>query len=264
MRVGFIGLGAQGKRLALNLAHAGHHLVVFDLRREPMEELAAAGAVIAKSPREVGSASEVVEICVVDDAQVENVVLGAGGVLSGAARGTVIAIHSTIRPATVTRIAQAAAACGIEVVDAPVSGGEAGARRKTMSYMVGGSDAAAEKCLPLFTASGRSVTRTGPLGSGMRAKLAHQVIICINILAAHEGMRLGIKAGLSPEVLEKIVHEGGAQSRVADRWFEMSLRPHAIPLFRKDLELGLEFARELGIELPGGALARDLIDEIVP
>jgi 3-hydroxyisobutyrate dehydrogenase-like beta-hydroxyacid dehydrogenase len=264
MRVGFIGLGTQGKHLALNLAHAGHRLVVFDLRRQPMEELAAAGAAIAGSPREAGAASEVVEICVVDDAQVESVVLGGDGVLSGAAPGTIIAIHSTIRPATIARIAQAAATRGIEIVDAPVSGGEAGARRKTMSYMVGGSDAAVEKCMALFGTSGSNITRTGPLGTGMRAKLAHQVIICINILAAYEGMRLGIKAGLSPEVLQKIVHEGGAQSRIADRWFEMSLRPHATALFRKDLELGLEFARELGIELRGGALARDLIDEIVP
>lgn len=264
MRVGFIGLGTQGKYLALNLAQGGHDLIVYDIRREPMDELAAAGAAIGESPRAVGAYGEVVEICVLDDAQVESVTLSRDGVLAGAASGTVIAIHSTIRPATISKIAEAAATRGVDVVDAPVSGGENGARRKTMSYMVGGRDAAVEKCLPLFATSGRNVTRTGPLGSGMRAKLAHQVIICINILAAYEGMRLGVKAGLSPEVLEKIVHEGGAQSRIADRWFEMSLRPHAIPLFRKDLELCLEFAREVGLELPGSALARQLIDEIVP
>ena len=264
MRVGFIGLGTQGKYLALNLAQAGHELIVYDIRREPMEELAAAGAALAESPRAVGAASEVAEVCVLDDAQVGSVSLGPGGVIAGAKAGAVIAIHSTIRPATIYEIARAAAERGVEVVDAPVSGGEAGARRKTMSYMVGGSDAAVEKCLPLFATSGSNITRTGPLGSGMRAKLAHQLIICVNILAAYEGMRLGVKAGLSPEVLEKIVHEGGAQSRVADRWFEMSMRPHATALFRKDLELCLEFARELGLELPGAALARQLIDEIVP
>jgi 3-hydroxyisobutyrate dehydrogenase-like beta-hydroxyacid dehydrogenase len=263
MKVGFVGLGVQGKGLALNLVQAGYDLIVFDVRREPLDELAAAGARIGDSPRAVAVNSEVVEICVLDDAQVEAVVLGNDGVLAGAASGAVIAIHSTIEPATVVRIAEAAAARGVVIVDAPVSGGDSGARYKTVSYMVGGSTEAVEKCVPLFETSGSKITRTGPLGTGMKAKLAHQVIICINMLAAHEGMRLGREAGLAPEVLQKIVHDGGAQSRIADHWFALSMR-HLTPVLHKDLQLCLKLAHQLGLAMPGATLTQELIDEIVP
>ena len=114
-----------------------------------------------------------------------------------------------------------------------------------MSYMVGGSDRAVERCLPLFRTSGPSIMRTGPSGSGIRAKLAHQLIVCINMLAASEGMRLGRAAGLSSAILEQVVHEGGAQSRIADQWSQLSLRS-ATPVFFKDLPICLKFAHELG------------------
>jgi 3-hydroxyisobutyrate dehydrogenase-like beta-hydroxyacid dehydrogenase len=263
MRAGFIGLGAQGKYLAVNIA-AAHDLMVYDVRREPLDDLAAAGAKVANSPRDIGQHAEVTCVCVLDDAQVESVLLGSDGLLAGASPGTIVAIHSTIQPATVAKIAEAAAPRGVEIVDAPVSGGEAGARRKTMSYMVGGSARAMDKCMPLFQCSGSNITRTGALGSGMRAKLAHQVIVCLNMLAAYEGMRLGREAGLSEEVLQKVIHDGAAQSRIADNWFRLSMRPHTIPVFEKDLRLCLKFAQELGMLLPGTALAQQLIETIVP
>src|ERR1700691_5629047 len=208
MKTGFIGLGQQGKYLAINLAQAGHDLMVYDVRRGPLDELARAGATIADSPRAVGRHAEIVAICVLDDAQLEAVVLGPEGVLAAAAPDTVVVIHSTVEPSSIARIAAAAAPLKIEVVDAPVSGGEPGAKGKTMSYMVGGSDRAVERCLPLFRTSGQSITRTGASGSGIRAKLAHQLIVCLNMLAAFEGMRLGRAAGLSSSILEKVVHEG--------------------------------------------------------
>ena len=139
MKVGFIGLGTQGKYLAVNLAQAGHDLMVYDVRREPLVELEAAGAKIARSPREVGAHGDVVEVCVLNDAQVDEVVAGTDGVLAGAARGTIICVHSTIEPTTIARLADRAAAKGVELIDVPVSGSEAGAKAKTMSYMVGGS-----------------------------------------------------------------------------------------------------------------------------
>jgi len=263
MKVGFVGLGNQGKGLALNLAQAGHDLMVFDIRREPTAELASAGASIAESARAVGAHAEIVEVCVLDDAQVERVVLGPEGILAGARPGAIIAIHSTIHPATVSKVAEAAEAQRVEIVDAPVSGGANGARNKSVSYMVGGHDAAVDRCIPLFETSGRKITRTGPRGTGMKAKLAHQVIICINLLAAHEGMRLGREAGLSQDVLEKIVRDGGAQSRIADHWSQLSMR-HLAPVLHKDLELCLDFARQLGLSMPGAALTQQMIDKIVP
>jgi len=264
MKVGFIGLGQQGKYLAINLAAAGHDLIVYDVRAEPLEELKRAGAAIGESPRAVARHAHIIEICVLDDAQLEAVAIGAGGVLEGAAPGAVIAIHSTVDPGTIAKIAEAAAARKIAVVDAPVSGGEAGAKSKSMSYMVGGSDEAVEQCLPLFQTSARNITRTGPLGSGIRAKLAHQLMLCLNILAAHEGMRLGREAGLPSATLEQVMREGAAQSRIGDRWSRVSLRPHALGVLHKDIALCLKFARDLGISLPGGELAQKLLDEIVP
>ncbi|HUB97034.1 MAG TPA: NAD(P)-dependent oxidoreductase [Stellaceae bacterium] len=264
MKVGFIGLGTQGKYLAVNLAEAGHDLMVFDVRREPMDALAAAGAKLGRSAQEIGAHGEVVEICVLDDAQLDTVVLGAEGVLAGARRDTIIAVHSTVEPRTITRLAEACAARGVELIDVPVSGSEAGARAKTMSYMVGGSDRAFQKCRPLFETSGPKITHTGPLGTGIRAKLAHQLIIAVNLMAAYEGMRLGDEAGVPRDVLLKVVHEGAAQSRVADRWFAAAMNRNAPAVFYKDLQLGLKFARELGLSVPGAALAQQLLDRIVP
>jgi len=263
MKAGFIGLGQQGKYLAINLVQAGYDLMVYDVRREPLEELARAGAIIADSPRAIGRHAEVIAICVLDDAQLEAVVFGPEGVLTAAAPGSVMVIHSTVEPSSIAKIAEAGAALKIEVVDAPVSGGEAGAKRKTMSYMAGGSDDAVERCLPLFQTSGQNITRTGSLGSGIRAKLAHQLIVCINMLAASEGMRLGREAGLSSVILEKVVHEGGAQSRIADHWSQLSLRS-ATPIFFKDLKICIKFANELGLSVPGAALAQQLLEQIVP
>jgi 2-hydroxy-3-oxopropionate reductase len=263
MKAGFIGLGQQGKYLAINLAEAGHDLMVYDVRREPLEELTRAGATIADSPRAIGRHAEVTAICVLDDAQLEAVVFGPEGVLAAAAPGSVVVIHSTVEPSSIAKIGAAAKALEIEVVDAPVSGGEPGAKGKTMSYMVGGSDEAVERCLPLFRTSGRSITRTGPSGSGIRAKLAHQLIVCINMLAAYEGMRLGRAAGLPSVILEQVVHEGGAQSRIADHWSRLSLRS-ATPVFFKDLQICLKFAHQLGLSVPGAALVQQLLEQIVP
>jgi 3-hydroxyisobutyrate dehydrogenase-like beta-hydroxyacid dehydrogenase len=263
MKAGFIGLGQQGKYLAINLVEAGYDLMVYDVRREPLEALARAGAKIADSPRAVGRHAEVIAICVLDDAQLEAVTFGPEGVLPAAAPGTVLVIHSTVEPSSIAKIAEAGAALKIEVVDAPVSGGEPGAKGKTMSYMVGGSDEAFARCLPLFQTSGRSITRTGPSGTGIRAKLAHQLIVCINMLAAYEGMRLGREAGLPSSVLEQVVHEGAAQSLIADQWSRLSLKS-ATPVFFKDLQICLKFAHELGLSVPGAALVQQLLEQIVP
>src|ERR1700736_1799608 len=142
IKIGFIGLGEQGKPMSVNLAKAtDYDLMVHDLRQEPVDELVALGAKSATSPREVAAQCEVIEVIVVDDAQVEAVVLGDHGLIAGAKPGSIIAIHSTIRPATVRKVAAECATRGVGVIDAPVSGGARGAQTQTMCYMVGGANA---------------------------------------------------------------------------------------------------------------------------
>ena len=264
MKVGFIGLGMQGKYMAINLADAGYDLMVYDTRAEPLKELAAAGAKVAKSNAEVAAHAEVVQVCVLNDAQVEAVVAGPKGLLETAAPGTIIVIHSTIEPATIERLAPLAAAKNVEIMDVPVSGSERGAKAKTMSFMAGGSAEALEKCRPLFATSGPKIQHVGELGTGVRAKLAHQIIISINMMAAYEGMKVGVESGLDPKILEKVIHEGLAQSWIADGWSELSFGPHSRLVFYKDLHLGLKLAHDLGISVPGAGLAQQMLDKIVP
>jgi 3-hydroxyisobutyrate dehydrogenase-like beta-hydroxyacid dehydrogenase len=264
MKVGFIGLGMQGKYMAINLAQAGFDLMVYDTRPEPLAELAAVGAKIARSNAEVGRHAEIVQVCVLDDAQVEAVVAGPGGLLETAAPGTIVVIHSTIEPKTIEKLARQVAQKTVEILDVPVSGSERGAKAKTMSYMVGGSADALRKCRPLFETSGSKIQHVGKLGDGVRAKLAHQIIITVNMMAAYEGMKVGVQSGLDPKILEKVIHDGLAQSWIADGWSELKFGPHSREVFYKDLHLGLKLARELGISVPGAGLAQQLLDRIVP
>ena len=264
MKVGFIGLGMQGKHMAINLVQAGYDLMVYDARAEPLTELASAGAKVARSNAEVGAHAEIVQVCVLNDAQVETVVAGPEGLLEAAAPGAIIVIHSTIEPATIEKLAPLAAARRVEIMDVPVSGSERGAKAKTMSYMAGGSAEALEKCRPLFATSGQKIQHVGKLGMGVRAKLAHQIIISINMMAAYEGMRVGVESGVDPAILEKVIHEGLAQSWIADEWSKLSFGPHSRLVFYKDLHLGLKLAHDLGISVPGAGLAQQMLDKIVP
>jgi 3-hydroxyisobutyrate dehydrogenase-like beta-hydroxyacid dehydrogenase len=264
MKVGFIGLGVQGKYLAINLAAAGYDLMAFDLRSGPLDEVASHGAKKARSNKEVGEHGEIVCICVLDGTQARSVVLGQEGVLAGARPGSLIVVHSTIEPSIITDLHEAAKARNVELIDAPVSGSEAGAKNKTMSYMVGASVETFARCRPLFETSGKNIVHTGRVGTGIRAKLAHQIIVCVNMLSAYEGLRVGVEAGLTPEVLEQVTTSALAQSRIADLWFKLKLGPHAQGVLYKDLKLCLEFADELNISTPGAALAQQLLPKIVP
>jgi 3-hydroxyisobutyrate dehydrogenase-like beta-hydroxyacid dehydrogenase len=270
-RVGFIGLGNIGKPMAINVVKAGFELMVYDLREEPLKELAALGATIARSAREVGEHGEITELVVVDDAQVEALTLGEGGVLDGAQPGTVIAIHSTVHPKTVRKIAELARAKGVGIIDAQVSGGARGAQTQTLCYMVGGDKALLEKCRPVFATSGAHIFHLGELGMGAVAKLAHNLIVYVNMLAASEGIRLGEKAGLDLKALQDVVHVSAGQSRVADNWLQQrTLRdtyttgPQGLmQLIHKDLRLALELGHDLGLSLPGAALTQQLIARVL-
>ena len=263
MRVSFIGLGIQGKYLAINIAEAGHDVLAFDLRPEPLAEVVAHGAKAAKSCRECGEHGELVCVCVLDDEQLRRVLLGDDGALENMRRGSIVAVHSTVEPGTIAELAEAAQAKGVELVDAPVSGSEPGARNKTMTYMVGGSADAFARCKPVFEVSGPNVFHTGASGTGIRTKLAHQIMVCLNMLSAYEGMRLGTEAGVAQDVLTKVMNAGSAQSKIADRWFQRKLHAQAREVFYKDLRLCIKYAHELNLPVPGAALAQQLLDRIV-
>lgn len=270
-RVGFVGLGNIGKPMAVNVAKAGFDVMVYDLRQEPLQELAALGAKVARSAQEIGAHGEIIELVVVDDAQVEAVIVGEGGVLNGAKPGSVIAIHSTVHPRTIRKIAELAKVKGVGVIDAEVSGGDRGAQNKTLCYMVGGDVALFEKCRPVFATSGAHIFHLGELGSGAIAKLAHNLIVYVNMMAASEGMRLAEKAGLDLKAMQEVVHAGAAQSRIADNWLQQrrlketyTTGPQGLlQLIHKDLRLALELGHDVGVGLPGAALVQQLMDRVL-
>lgn len=264
MQIGFIGLGFQGKPLAHNIVEAGYTLTVHDVRYEPMEELKAAGARAAASPAAVAAASDLVIVCVVDDAQVLEVLAGPQGVLSGARPGLIVAVHSTILPTTMTEAARLAAAHQVVLVDAPVSGSARGAEQKAMSYMVGGPKEAVAACLPVFRVSGETVTFTGAAGTATVAKIAHQLVCCVNMMAVSEGLRLGEAAGVPREVLLEVFNGGFAQSRAADMWPSLNLHPRATPIFYKDLKAAMALGHDVEVALPAAALCQQMLAEILP
>jgi 3-hydroxyisobutyrate dehydrogenase-like beta-hydroxyacid dehydrogenase len=271
VRVGFIGLGNIGKPMAINVAKSGFDLMVYDLRPEPLQALTEIGAKVASSAHEIGAHGDIIELVVVDDAQVEAVTLGEGGVLNGAKPGSVIAVHSTVHPKTIRKLAELAKTKGISVIDAEVSGGESGAYAKTLCYMVGGDKAAFEKCHSVFATSGANIFHLGDLGAGAAAKLAHNLIVYVNMLAASEGMRLAEKARVDLKTMEQVVHAGAAQSRVADHWSQQhklkdsyTTGPRGLlQLIYKDLRLALELGHDLDIPLPGAALTQQLMERIL-
>ncbi len=271
VQVGFIGLGNIGKPMAINVAKSGFDLMVHDLRPEPLQELTEIGAKVARSAQEIGAHGDIIELVVVDDAQVEAVTLGEGGVLNGAKPRSVIAVHSTVHPKTIRKLAEFAKTKGVSVIDAEVSGGESGAYAKTLCYMVGGDKAAFEKCRPVFATSGANIFHLGDLGAGAAAKLDHNLIVYVNMLAASEGMRLAEQAGVDLKTMEQVVHAGAAQSRVADHWTQQDKLKDSyttgprglLQLIYKDLRLALELGHDLDIPLPGAALTQQLMERIL-
>lgn len=270
-RVGFIGLGTMGKPMAMNIATAGFDLMVYDVREEPVRDLGRLGAKVARSAKEVAEHAELVEIAVLDDAQVEAVLFCDGGVFTGAKLETMVAIHSTVLPKTLKAITDKAATKNIIIVDAPISGGETGAYEKRLCYMVGGSRDAVAKCREVFATSGAEILHLGEIGTGTAAKIINQILVCINMLAMFEGVSIAQKAGLDLPLLQQVIHHSAGQSYIADHWFErierVSRSPEALRHqwegFYKTLSVALECANDLGVSLPGTALTQQLLAKIV-
>jgi 3-hydroxyisobutyrate dehydrogenase len=273
MRAGFVGLGYIGKPMALRLPAAGLATRVFDLVPAPMQELAAAGAEGAASPREVAGACDVVGVCVQTDAQVRAVVTGDEGLLAGAKPGLVIAVHSTVVPSTVEALRARAAEQGVEVVDACVSG-NVRAKDPMFKLFVGGEAAQLEKLRPYLTAiAADRVTHTGPVGTACKAKICLNLITYLQWIAAFESFSLARAVDLPVEVFEAVGRSNGQLTDLMVSFLMLHKLPEAarksedlqkftktqMYVAEKDLACALELAREAGVALPGAALVSQLI-----
>jgi 2-hydroxy-3-oxopropionate reductase len=261
--LGFIGLGIMGRPMAKNLLKAGYPLVVHSRSKGPVEDLTAAGARSAPSPKAVTEQVDVLITMLPNSPDVELVALGPQGILEGARSGLIYVDMSTISPIVSQKIAKALAARGVRMLDAPVSGGERGAVEGTLSVMVGGDKPTFDLVLPIFQAMGKTITHLGPLGAGGFTKLANQIIVAVNLTALGEALTLAKKAGLNRELTLKALGGGLAGSRCLEQKTPNYLSNTYNPGFRvdlhfKDLGLIMESGRALGVPLPTTALVQEL------
>ncbi len=267
IKLGFAGLGTMGTPMAVNALRAGFDLTVFDLRDEAMAELTSQGATAAASPCDLAERSEVIQLAVPDDAAVRAVVLGEDGILSGAKAGSTIIIHSTIHPRTATEVGERAAASGVYVLDAQMTGARTGAMAQKLLFMVGGDAEALERCRPVLDASAAHVIHMGPLGMGAVTKVAQQAVTVVNLLAATEGLRLAQKGGVDLDAFYEVLRLSTAQSFVIDnrmgfppelggesRGVTRDPRP-----FYRGLRAVLALAFDLDEPLPATALAQQTV-----
>lgn len=276
MRVAFIGLGNMGLPMAERLVKGGLETEVFDLRDETCLHMRALGARVASSCAEAAARAEIIGVCVRNDDEVRNVVLGHEGVLSGAREGSLVALHSTILPRTVVEVARAAADRGVGVVDAPVTGAAQGAQNGTLTYMVGGAADDVERCRPVFATAAKAIVHCGALGTGATAKLCNNLIGYLSFLAAFEATLLARSGGLELDALFDVARSNGYLSEATMAFARHRQRPgehgedgplgamarHFTELAEKDLAVTLAFAREHGISLPGTALCQQLMARV--
>jgi 2-hydroxy-3-oxopropionate reductase len=261
--IGFIGLGVMGREMARHLVRAGHEVRAYDMKTEAVEELAREGAVAAATVAEAADGAEVVITMLPDTPQVEEVVLGPGGLLQNPPAGRLLVDMSTIAPTATRRMAAQLAQAGIAMLDAPVSGGPTGAKAAKLSIMVGGSEDAVARARPVLEAMGTTIIHVGESGAGQTVKACNQLICAMNLQAICEAFALGRAAGLDLEKLREVLLGGAASSWMLQNLGPLMLAKDASAGFRidlklKDLRLAGELAFELGVPLPGTALATSL------
>lgn len=267
MKVGFIGLGIMGKPMSKNLLKAGYEVVVCDVVKASVDELVVAGAKAAANPKEVAEQADIIITMLPNSPHVKTVVLGENGVIEGAKKGAVVADMSSIAPLVSREVAQKLAEKGIEMLDAPVSGGEPKAIDGTISVMVGGKKEVFDKCYPILKAMAGSVVHTGDVGAGNITKLANQIIVALNIAAVSEALVLASKAGVEPEMVYQAIRGGLAGSTVLDAKAPMMMDRNFKPGFRinlhiKDLNNVLETAHEIGVPLPMTAAVMEMMQAL--
>jgi 2-hydroxy-3-oxopropionate reductase len=262
-RIGFIGLGIMGKPMAGHLVKAGHTVTVWNRTASKAADLVKAGARQGASPKEVAAQSDIIIVMVADTPDVRQVVMEPNGVLEGARRGSVVVDMSTISPVATREIAQALAARGVEMLDAPVSGGEKGAIDAALSIMVGGKPEVFERVLPVFQQMGKNIVHIGGHGAGQVTKACNQLVLSLTILGVAEAIHLARKAGVDPAKVRAALLGGFAQSRVLELHGQRMLDENYAPGFRtrlyhKDMGIVIETGRALGMPLLGGGLAAQL------
>jgi 2-hydroxy-3-oxopropionate reductase len=261
--VGFIGLGVMGREMAVHLLRAGHEVRAHDTRPEAVEELAGQGAVVARSVAAAAEGAELVITMLPDTPQVEEVVLGPDGLLHNPPAGRLLVDMSTISPTATRRMAEELASAGIAMLDAPVSGGPAGAKAAKLSIMVGGPEEAVARARPVLEAMGTTIVHVGDSGAGQTVKACNQLVCAMNIQAVCEALALGRAAGLDVAKLREVLLGGAAASWMLQNHAPLILAKDDRAGFRidlqlKDLRLANELAFELGVPLPGTAQVTSL------
>ena len=264
LKIGFIGLGIMGAPMAGHLAHAGHQLFVFTRSKVPAA-IAGSSATQCTSARGAAERADIVFIMVPDTPDVEAVLFGESGIAAGLSKGKVVVDMSSISPLATKTFAQRINALGCDYLDAPVSGGEVGAKNATLSIMVGGPEAAFERVKPLFELLGKNITLVGGNGDGQTAKVANQIIVALTIEAVAEALLFAAKAGADPARVRQALMGGFASSKIlevhGDRMVKRTFDPgFRIELHQKDLNLALSSARALGVSLPNTATAQELFN----
>ena len=265
--IGFIGLGTMGTPMVRRLLTNGHSVTVWSRRRDAIAAVTPAGARAGDSPADVASQADIVMTMVTDTKAVEEVVLGDQGLARGVRAGSLVVDHSTIAPDGARRIAGALSAQGVEMLDAPVSGGSAAAEAGTLAIMIGGSQAGVERVTPILASYAGTVVHIGGSGAGQIAKACNQICTIVNQLGAAEAMLLAERAGVDPGVVKNALMGGFAASRMLDlqapkmiaRDFQGRVESR---LHHKDIHIVMEMARALGIELPASAAAAEVLDRL--
>ncbi len=264
MTIGFIGLGIMGKPMAGKLIEGGHTLYLHTRRSVP-SELTAAGGIACATPKEVAQKADIIITMVPDTPDVEIVLFGKGGAADGMSAGKIIIDMSSISPIATRDFAERVHKLGADYVDAPVSGGEVGAKNAALTIMVGATDATFEKVKPLFELMGKNITLVGGIGAGQVCKVANQIVVALNIEAVGEALLLASKAGVDPAKVRQALMGGFASSKIlevhGERMIKRTFDPgFRIELHQKDLNLALSTARTLGMSLPNTATAQELFN----
>ena len=262
--LGLIGLGIMGRPMVRNLMKAGYRVTVLDIDSSAVAALAAEGAAVGTTPADVAASTDVLITMLPDSPQVRDVYLGPGGAFEALRAGWLAVDMSSIAPSTARELAELASAAGAEMLDAPVSGGDKGAIAGTLSIMVGGSDEAYERALPILQAMGKTIVHVGDAGAGQVVKICNQVVVAVVIEAVSEALVLGAKAGVDPSLIADVLQGGLAGTRVLEMRRGNMLSGSFEPGFRiglhlKDLKNALELARETNVALPAAAQVDQLM-----
>ena len=267
-RIGFIGLGIMGRHMASHLLEAGYTVTVYDINQKAVEEMVAKGASAAENCAQAAANADVVISMVPDSPDVEKVAMGENGIIESARAGLIYVDMSTIAPETAIKVARLLGEKGVRCMDAPVSGGETGAKNAALSIMAGGDAALFDEVMPIFEKMGKTVTLCGTNGAGQTVKACNQIQVAMNFIGMAEAFVLGTKAGVDPAIILKVLSGGYAQTRVMDVRGPKIVKGEFEPGFKskfhyKDLNIIMETAKNLHVPLPATAVAHELFSALM-